>query len=173
MLRIDSISYSVEGRPLFEDASATIPEGHKVGLVGPNGAGKTTLFRLIRGELTLDNGEISLPSRARIGGVSQEVPSSETSLIDTVLEADAERAALQALLDTGLTDAFTRIDPPEQRFTWWDYRQGGFRRGLGLRIDHHLISEPLLQRFDSFAIDIEPRRWERPSDHTPVVCGLR
>ncbi|BBU56011.1 hypothetical protein KU6B_22760 [Mameliella alba] len=49
MLRIDSIAYSVEGRPLFEDASATIPEGHKVGLVGPNGAGKTTLFRLIRG----------------------------------------------------------------------------------------------------------------------------
>lgn len=90
-----------------------------------------------------------------------------------ILCSDAERAALQALLDTGLTDAFTRIDPPEQRFTWWDYRQGGFRRGLGLRIDHHLISEPLLQRFDSFAIDIEPRRWERPSDHTPVVCGLR
>ena len=100
MLRIDSISYSVEGRPLFEDASATIPEGHKVGLVGPNGAGKTTLFRLIRGELTLDGGEISLPSRARIGGVSQEVPSSETSLIDTVLQADTERAALMAEAET-------------------------------------------------------------------------
>uniref|UniRef100_UPI003D2F548D ATP-binding cassette domain-containing protein n=2 Tax=Bacteria TaxID=2 RepID=UPI003D2F548D len=54
MLRIDDISYSVEGRPLIDHASAVIPEGHKVGLVGRNGTGKTTLFRLIRGELTLE-----------------------------------------------------------------------------------------------------------------------
>lgn len=100
MLRIQDIAYSVEGRPLFEGATATIPEGHKVGLVGPNGAGKTTLFRLIRGELTLDNGNISLPPRAKIGGVSQEVPSSDTSLIDTVLEADTERAALMREAET-------------------------------------------------------------------------
>ena len=96
MLRISEINYSVEGRPLFEEASAVIPDGHKVGLVGRNGAGKTTLFRLIRGELTLDAGSLSLPSRARIGGVAQEVPSSETSLIDTVLAADVERASLMA-----------------------------------------------------------------------------
>lgn len=96
MLRIDNITYNVEGRPLFEGASATIPTGHKVGLVGRNGAGKTTLFRLIRGELALEGGEISLPSRARIGGVAQEVPSSSTSLIETVLAADTERAALMA-----------------------------------------------------------------------------
>ncbi|MEM9317471.1 MAG: ABC-F family ATP-binding cassette domain-containing protein [Pseudomonadota bacterium] len=96
MLRLDNIGYSVDGRPLFEGASATIPAGHKVGLVGRNGAGKTTLFRLIRGELTLDDGAISLPSRARMGGVSQEVPSSETSLLDTVLAADEERVALLA-----------------------------------------------------------------------------
>ncbi|MBO9464397.1 ABC-F family ATP-binding cassette domain-containing protein [Tropicibacter sp. R15_0] len=100
MLRIQDIAYSVEGRPLFEGASATIPAGHKVGLVGPNGAGKTTLFRLIKGELTLDNGDISLPPRARIGGIAQEVPSSDTSLIDTVLEADTERAALMAESET-------------------------------------------------------------------------
>ncbi len=94
MLKIADITYSVEGRPLFEGASATIPTGHKVGLVGRNGAGKTTLFRLIKGELALEGGEISLPSRARIGGVAQEVPSSETSLLDTVLQADTERAGL-------------------------------------------------------------------------------
>ena len=94
MLQITELNYSVEGRPLFEEATATIPNGHKVGLVGRNGAGKTTLFRLIRGELALDGGAISLPSRAKIGGVAQEVPSSETSLIDTVLEADTERANL-------------------------------------------------------------------------------
>ncbi|WGW02497.1 ABC-F family ATP-binding cassette domain-containing protein [Tropicibacter oceani] len=100
MLRIQDISYSVDGRPLFEGATATIPDGHKVGLVGPNGAGKTTLFRLIKGELTLDGGDISLPSRAKIGGVSQEVPASDTSLIDTVLEADTERHALMAEAET-------------------------------------------------------------------------
>jgi len=94
MLRIENISYAVAGRPLFEGASATIPDGHKVGLIGRNGAGKTTLFRLLRGELALESGSISLPSRARIGGVSQEVPSSDVSLIDTVLAADTERAAL-------------------------------------------------------------------------------
>lgn len=96
MLKIDDISYSIAGRPLFANASATIPGGHKVGLVGPNGAGKTTLFRLIRGELTLDGGTISLPSRARIGGVAQEAPGNARSVLDTVLDADTERAALMA-----------------------------------------------------------------------------
>lgn len=96
MLRIDDITYNVEGRPLFEGASATIPTGHKVGLVGRNGAGKTTLFRLIRGELALEGGTITLPARARIGGVAQEVPSSSTSLLDTVLQADEERTSLLA-----------------------------------------------------------------------------
>ena len=104
MLKISDITYSVEGRPLFEHASATIPAGHKVGLVGRNGTGKTTLFRLIRGELALEGGEISLPARARIGGVEQEVPSSATSLLDTVLEADTERAGLMA-------EAGTATDP--------------------------------------------------------------
>ncbi len=96
MLKIQDISYSVAGRPLLEGASASIPTGHKVGIVGRNGTGKTTLFRLIRGELALDTGTITLPSGAKIGGVAQEVPSSDTPLIDTVLEADTERAALLA-----------------------------------------------------------------------------
>ncbi|RZV98683.1 MAG: ABC-F family ATP-binding cassette domain-containing protein, partial [Rhodobacteraceae bacterium] len=107
MLRIDDIRFSIEGRPLFEGASATIPGGHKVGLVGRNGTGKTTLFRLIRGELALEGGTISVPRNTRIGGVAQEVPGSETSLLDTVLEADTERAALLAEADTA-TEA-TRI----------------------------------------------------------------
>ncbi len=96
MLKIEDITYAVEGRPLFEGASSTIPAGHKVGLVGRNGAGKTTLFRLIRGELALEGGSISLPQRARIGGVAQEVPSSQASLLATVLAADTERATLLA-----------------------------------------------------------------------------
>ncbi|RBI82872.1 ABC transporter ATP-binding protein [Rhodosalinus halophilus] len=104
MLRIEDISYSVEGRPLFERASAIVPAGHKVGIVGRNGTGKTTLFRLIRGEISLDGGEIALPPRARVGGVAQEAPASDISLLDTVLAADTERAGL-------LAEAETATDP--------------------------------------------------------------
>ncbi len=104
MLRITDISYSIEGRILIENATAVIPTGHKVGLVGRNGTGKTTLFRMIRGELVLDTGEIQLPRGWKIGGVSQEVPGNEVSLIDTVLAADKERAALLAEAETA-TDA--------------------------------------------------------------------
>ncbi|MCP9483018.1 ABC-F family ATP-binding cassette domain-containing protein [Shimia sp. CNT1-13L.2] len=100
MLRIEDISYSVAGRPLIVNASATIPTGHKVGLVGRNGTGKTTLFRLIRGELALETGSLSIPQRARIGGVAQEVPSTDVSLLNTVLAADTERSALMAEADT-------------------------------------------------------------------------
>ena len=89
---------------MLEGASATIPTGHKVGVVGRNGTGKTTLFRLIRGELTLDQGSITLPQGMRIGGVDQEVPGSQVSLLDTVLAADTERAAL-------LSEAETAADP--------------------------------------------------------------
>ncbi len=104
MLRLTDLRYSVEGRPLLEGASATIPTGHKVGLIGRNGAGKTTLFKLIRGELVLESGTITLPDRARIGGVAQEVPGNEVSLLNTVLAADIERAAL-------LAEAETATDP--------------------------------------------------------------
>ncbi|MCB2093672.1 MAG: ABC-F family ATP-binding cassette domain-containing protein [Rhodobacteraceae bacterium] len=134
MLRIADITYSVEGRPLFEAASATIPTGHKVGLVGKNGTGKTTLFRLIRGELSLEGGEIAMPARARIGGVAQEVPSSSTSLLDTVLAADSERAALLAEAETA-TDAH-RIGEIQTRLTDIDAwsaegRASAILRGLG------------------------------------------
>lgn len=114
MLRISDIRFAMEGRPLFEDTSAVIPSGHKVGLVGRNGTGKTTLFRLIRGELALEAGDISVPRGARIGGVAQEVPASSTSLLDTVLEADTERAALLAEAETAtdparIADVQTRL----------------------------------------------------------------
>ncbi len=96
MLRINDLRYSVDGRTLLEGASATIPTGHKVGVVGRNGTGKTTLFRLIRGELALEGGTISLPERARIGGIAQEVPGTQTPVIEEVIAADTERAALMA-----------------------------------------------------------------------------
>ena len=134
MLKIDDLNYSVEGRPLFEGATATIPTGHKVGIVGRNGAGKTTLFRLIRGELALEGGAITIPNRARIGGVAQEVPSSSTSLIDTVLAADTERASLLAESETA-TDPH-RIAEIQARLSDIDAwsaegRAASILRGLG------------------------------------------
>jgi ATP-binding cassette subfamily F protein 3 len=134
MLKIEDITYAVDGRPLFESAAAVIPDGHKVGLVGPNGAGKTTLFRLIRGELALEGGSISVPRGARIGGVSQEVPGSEMSLIDTVLAADVERAALMAEAETA-TDA-ARIAEVQTRLADIDAwsaeaRASAILKGLG------------------------------------------
>ena len=134
MLKIENITYSVEGRPLFEGASATIPTGHKVGLVGRNGAGKTTLFRIIKRELALEGGDISLPNRARIGGVAQEVPSSSTSLIETVLAADTERASL--LIEAETAHDAHRIAEIQARLTDIDAwsaegRASSILKGLG------------------------------------------
>ncbi|MBY5976970.1 ATP-binding cassette domain-containing protein [Phaeobacter italicus] len=140
MLRIKDISYSVEGRPLIDHASATIPDGHKVGIVGRNGTGKSTLFRLIRGELTLDTGEISLPSQARIGGVAQEVPSSEVTILDTVLAADLERAALLEEAETATDPA--RIAEVQTRLADIDAwsapaRAAAILKGLGFDDEEH------------------------------------
>ncbi len=104
MIRIENLTYRIEGRPLFEQTSATIPTGHKVGLVGRNGTGKTTLFRLLTGETEVDGGDISLPRQWRIAGVKQEVDGGPTSLLDTVLEADVERSSL-------LAESVTASDP--------------------------------------------------------------
>jgi len=94
MLKINDISYSIAGKQLLANASATIPSGHKVGIVGRNGTGKTTLFKLITNELGLDYGNIEIPKKMRIGGIAQEAPASNDSLLETVLSADTERTAL-------------------------------------------------------------------------------
>ena len=94
MLQITDLTLRIAGRPLIEGATLTLPEGSKSGFVGRNGAGKTTLFRAIAGEISPDAGSISLPKGARIGRVEQEAPGGPQTLIETVLAADRERAAL-------------------------------------------------------------------------------
>lgn len=142
MLRISDITYAVEGRPLFEGAGATIPEGHKVGLVGRNGTGKTTLFRLIRGELALEGGEIAVPRGSRIGGVAQEVPASSTSLLDTVLAADLERASLMEEAETAtdphrIADIQTRLSDID---AWSaEARASSILKGLGFDDHQHAL----------------------------------
>jgi ATP-binding cassette subfamily F protein 3 len=94
MLTINDLSLRIAGRLLLEHASLTLPAGTKAGLVGRNGTGKTTLFRAITGDLASETGSIELPKNTRIGQVAQEAPGTDEPLIDIVLKADKERAAL-------------------------------------------------------------------------------
>jgi len=89
-----------------------------------------------------------------------------------VLFSEPERGAFKFLLDLGLKDAFRLFEQPERSFTWWDYRMNAFRRKMGLRIDHILLSEALANACTACTIDVEPRKAERPSDHAPVVAEL-
>jgi ATP-binding cassette subfamily F protein 3 len=104
MLSINDLTIRIGGRKLLDAATVSVPHGHKAGLVGQNGTGKTTLLRVILGDLAPDDGSIGVPQRWRIGTVAQEAPSGGTSLLETVLAADTERAAL-------LDEAETATDP--------------------------------------------------------------
>ncbi|MFZ4077000.1 MAG: exodeoxyribonuclease III [Legionellaceae bacterium] len=86
----------------------------------------------------------------------------------SVLVSPPEREAFQGLLSLGLHDSFRAIHPEAVRYSWWDYRMAAFRRNRGMRIDHILLSDALIGRCIDSGIDEEPRRSERPSDHTPV-----
>jgi exodeoxyribonuclease-3 len=90
-----------------------------------------------------------------------------------VLFSEPERAALRELMGLPLHDSFRLFEQPEGSFTWWDYRMNGFRRKMGLRIDHILLSESLARECKSCVIDVEPRRAERPSDHAPVMAEIK
>jgi len=96
MLHINDLTLRIAGRPLYEKASVALPEGARVGFVGRNGSGKTTLLNAIAGEIAPDEGSISLPKVARLGRVAQEAPSGPETLMEVVLAADKERAALMA-----------------------------------------------------------------------------
>ena len=104
MLQIENLTYRIGPRVLLDEASASIPAGHCVGLVGRNGTGKTTLLRLITNEIEADGGSITIPPRWRIGVTSQEAPEGRGSLVDSVLAADTELTDLE-------TEAETATDP--------------------------------------------------------------
>jgi exodeoxyribonuclease-3 len=89
-----------------------------------------------------------------------------------VLVSEPEREKFRNLVELGLHDSFRLFEQPEKSFSWWDYRMMGFRRNHGLRIDHILISDPLVAQCRSCVIDKAPRKLERPSDHTPVIVEL-
>ena len=88
---------------------------------------------------------------------------------ERIMCSERERTALQNIKQWGFTDAFRQWVETGGHYTWWDYRAGAFRRNMGLRIDHIWVSDPLASRNKQTWIDIEPRTWERPSDHAPVI----
>lgn len=85
---------------------------------------------------------------------------------------DEEHRALDELLAYGLYDAFRRKNRETKAFSWWDYRMGAFRRNRGLRIDYVFVNQPILQVLENALIDTEPRAWEKPSDHAPVLIDF-
>ena len=89
-----------------------------------------------------------------------------------VLFSPPEREAFRKLLQLGLSDSFRLFDQPEKSYTWWDYRMNAFRRNMGLRIDHILLSAALAKTCKSCVIDREARKQERPSDHAPVIVEV-
>lgn len=93
-------------------------------------------------------------------------------LRDTIHHTVQEREHFRNLLALGLTDSFRMFEQPPKSFSWWDYRMLGYPKNRGLRIDHILVSQALQPKVRGCLIDRVPRKWEKPSDHTPVVVEL-
>ena len=93
-------------------------------------------------------------------------------LAETIHHTTAERDHFKALLALGLTDAFRLFEQPDKSFSWWDYRMLGYQKNRGLRIDHILVSTPLVGAVQACSIDRTPRKWPKPSDHAPVTLTL-
>ena len=87
-----------------------------------------------------------------------------------ILCTDRERQKLNNILDLGFDDSFRLLHDDAGHYSWWDFRMAGFQRNLGLRIDLILVNEPMSEMLSSAYIDKDPRAWERPSDHTPVIA---
>jgi exodeoxyribonuclease-3 len=89
-----------------------------------------------------------------------------------IMSSPKERETLRMVLEVGLQDAFRKFTEDGGHFSWWDYRAASFRRNMGWRIDHHYLSPALYDRATSCTIDVEPRKREKPSDHTPVIVEI-
>jgi exodeoxyribonuclease-3 len=135
---------------------------------------KLTWLRALREAL---RAELAVHPRLIVLGDFNIVPEDRDSfdpvgLAATILHTDEEREHFRQLLKLGLVDAFRLFEQPEKSFSWWDYRLLSFQKNWGLRIDHILVSQPLVAEVAACAIDRTPRKWIKPSDHAPVVVTL-
>jgi ATP-binding cassette subfamily F protein 3 len=138
MLNINNLTYRIQGRELFEDASVVLPTGSKTGFVGKNGTGKTTLFHLLQGHISADAGNIELNKKARIGAVAQEAPAGNESVLEVVMAADKERTALMAEAETAtdpdrISEIYTRLADIDAYSA--EGRASSILKGLGFEQD--------------------------------------
>jgi ATP-binding cassette, subfamily F, member 3 len=141
MLTINNLTYRIQGRPLFEEASLVLPDGSKTGFVGKNGTGKTTLFQLILGQIAPEGGTIEVNRKARIGAVAQEAAASDISVLDMVLAADKERTALLAEAETAtdphrIGEVHTRLAEIDAHTA--EARASTILKGLGFEKDRQM-----------------------------------
>jgi len=138
MLTITNLTYRIQGRMLFDNASVVLPTGSKTGFVGKNGSGKTTLFHLIQGQISADAGSVEVQKKARIGGVAQEAPATSISVLETVMAADTERAALLKEAETAhdahrIAEIHTRLADIDAHTA--EGRASTILKGLGFEYD--------------------------------------
>src|SRR5690606_17470820 len=138
MLTINNLTYRIQGRELFEDASVVLPTGSKTGFVGKNGTGKTTLFHLMQGHIHADSGGMELVKKARIGAVAQEAPAGNESVLDVVMSADKERTALMAEAETAtdpdrISEIYIRLADIDAHSA--EARASSILKGLGFEQD--------------------------------------
>ena len=182
------ISDAQVGIPGFEDEqkrviAATVGEVRIVNLYVVNGqdvgtekyAYKLRWLEAVHGWLAAEL--LKYPKLVVLGDFNiapdaRDVPDPAVWNDDHILTSTAERAALQRLYALGLHDAFRLHSDEANVYSWWDYRMGGLRRNLGLRIDLTLVSDALRGNAVASGIDREPRTWERPSDHAPAWVRL-
>lgn len=134
MLTINNLTYRIQGRELFEDASLVLPDGAKAGFVGKNGTGKTTLFHIIQSHINADAGSFEINKKAKIGAVAQEAPAGDETVLDVVLAADKERTALMAEAETAtdpdrIGEIYTRLADIEAHTA--EARASSILNGLG------------------------------------------
>ncbi|MGV0981579.1 MAG: exodeoxyribonuclease III [Polynucleobacter sp.] len=125
----------------------------------------------LRGELT-QNARLALLGDFNIAPNDEDVHD-PAKWVGQNLVSPPEREAFQQLLSLGLTDSFRMFEQAPKSFSWWDYRMMGFRRNAGMRIDHILLSNALKEKCSASVIDKEPRTWEQPSDHAPVIAEIK
>ncbi|HTK85645.1 MAG TPA: ABC-F family ATP-binding cassette domain-containing protein [Patescibacteria group bacterium] len=148
MLTVSNLTYKIGARTILDNCSVNIMDGWKAGIVGMNGAGKTTLFKLIAGELHPDGGTVSMTARQRLGWVRQDIPETDTPLIDMVLAADAEVTALWKAAETEQDP--NKIAEIYQRLSDLDAYAAPARAATlltGLGFKEHQLQEP----FSSFS----------------------
>ncbi|MET1232397.1 MAG: exodeoxyribonuclease III [Candidatus Limnocylindrales bacterium] len=174
-----------EGAPAHEARmiAATCGGIRVVCLYAPNGRAldtpfyeaKLTWFARLRTWLD----EAQDPAQPLVVGGDLNVAPTDIDVYDpaayvgTTHTSAPERAHFQSLVDWGLEDAYRRFHPEPGRFTWWDYRAGNFHNGLGMRIDHLLVTRPVAERAIGAEIDRDARKGKLPSDHAPLYLDLR